>query len=531
MLTYDEATADGLVDEEPEVPGPATNGRRPSRSGGQGDQDGWAAPIPLGRAGHQLPAFPVDALPGWARDFVVALAEATQTPVDLAGVLVLSVLATAAGGRAVVEVRDGWREPLNLFTATALPPGARKTPVFQRVTEPLQAAERDAAAAARPVIAEAVARRKAAQAVADKAQAEADHASDDARAGHIHVAAVRRLEADGIVVPATARLLADDATPEALTSLIAEQGGRMAVLSDEGDVFNMMAGRYSKNGGPNLAVYLKGHAGSTLRVDRKGREPEFIEAPALTLGLAVQPAVLEALADLPGARGLGLLARFLWSLPASNVGSRKVAASPVPADVTDRYATNVITLVASLGGLDEVTVLEFTSGADEELRWFEEQLEPRLAAHGDLGHVADWASKLAGHAARIAGLLHLADHVHDGEMRHGWKGPVAGDTVAAARRIAEYFVDHALAAFDLVGSDAVMADARHLAGWLKARDPFTRRDVHQANRSRFPKVTDLDPVLELLEAHGYIRQQPPAKRSPAGGRPPSPIYEPNPLIP
>jgi replicative DNA helicase len=49
--------------------------------------------------------------------------------------------------------------------------------------------------------------------------------------------------------------------------------GRIALLSPEGDVFDQMAGRYNQQVGPNLGVYLKGHAGDLLKVDRRGRPP------------------------------------------------------------------------------------------------------------------------------------------------------------------------------------------------------------------------------------------------------------------
>jgi hypothetical protein len=66
------------------------------------------------------------------------------------------------------------------------------------------------------------------------------------------------------------RLVTNDVTPEALVSLLCEQRGRMALLTDEGgSVFEMMAGRYTD--APNLDPYLKGHDGGTIRVDRKGR--------------------------------------------------------------------------------------------------------------------------------------------------------------------------------------------------------------------------------------------------------------------
>jgi replicative DNA helicase len=71
---------------------------------------GWEPPIPFGATGN-LPAFPVEVLPGWLSEYVAAVATATQTPPDLAGMLALAVLATVAAGTVEVQPRPGWREP------------------------------------------------------------------------------------------------------------------------------------------------------------------------------------------------------------------------------------------------------------------------------------------------------------------------------------------------------------------------------------------------------------------------------------
>jgi putative DNA primase/helicase len=104
------------------------------------DVSGWPQPTPLG-VSTGLPSFPVDALPDWVRDHVQAIAEFTQTPVDLPACVALAVLATAVGGRVKVQVRGPWIEPTNLFTVTALPPGSRKSAVFSAMTKPLLLAE------------------------------------------------------------------------------------------------------------------------------------------------------------------------------------------------------------------------------------------------------------------------------------------------------------------------------------------------------------------------------------------------------
>jgi replicative DNA helicase len=489
----------------------------------------WERPAPFGVAG-EVPAFPVEILPGWLGEYVAALATATQTPPDLAGMLALAVLATVAAGAVEVEPRPGWREPLCLFIAVGMDAGSRKSGVFTAMTGPVADFERDQAAAALPGITETAVLRRIADQAAATAEAAAGKApasqQEEARADAI----ARAAEAANLVVPPVPRWLVDDATPEALAGLLATYG-RIALLSPEGDVFDQMAGRYNQAAGPNLGVYLKGHAGDLLKVDRRGRPPEYVERPCLTIGLALQPEVLRGLAGRPGFGGRGLLARFLYSLPASLVGRRQPGAPPVPAAVADRYALELQALAATLAvpaGDDGPDLLTLDQTAGELLLAFERDLEPRLAAgSGDLAHLAGWAAKLAGATCRLAGLLHLATHLRD-----GWAQPIGADTFAGAARLAGYLVEHARAVFDLMGADPRVDDARWLLDWITrtGQVQFTRRDAHAAApRGRFPKATSLDPALGLLEEHGWLRRVDADPVGPRGGRPASPRFLVNPL--
>jgi replicative DNA helicase len=503
-------------------------GELAATTAGTGER-GWEPPIPFGVAG-EAPAFPVEVLPAWVGEYVAAVATATQTPPDLAGMLALAVLATVAAGAVEVQPRPGWREPLCLFVAVGMDAGTRKSGVFAALSRPVAEFERQQAAAALPGITETTTLRRIADQAAAYAEAAASKAPAEQAEAKQAEAIARTAEAVRLVVPPIPRWLVDDATPEALAGLLATYG-RIALLSPEGDVFDQMAGRYNQAAGPNLGVYLKGHAGDLLKVDRRGRPPEYVERPCLTIGLAVQPEVLRGLASRPGFGGRGLLARFLYSLPPSLVGRRQVGAPSVPQPVADRYALELHALAASLtvpAGEDGPAVLTLDARAGELLLGFERELEPRLAAgSGDLAHLAGWAAKLAGATCRLAGLLHLAGHLRD-----GWVRPISADTFAGAARLAGYLVEHARAVFDLMGADPRVDDARWLLDWISRTNlaQFTRRDAHAAApRGRFPKATSLDPALSLLEEHGWLRRVDAAPVGPKGGRPASPRFLVNPL--
>ncbi|WP_406112806.1 YfjI family protein [Kitasatospora purpeofusca] len=489
---------------------------------------GWEDPVPLGEP-RALPAFPTDALPKWLGAMVAAVAEETQTPVDMAGCLALAVLAAAGGGRAVVVVRGQWREPVNLYVVVALPPANRKSAVFSAMTRPLVKVERVLVEQSATAIVEATATARLAKAAADKAATKAATAGDDEREAMNRTAIELARTADEITVPVEPQLIADDGTPAAITTLLAEQGGRLAVMSAEGGIFDTIAGRYS-GGTADMEVFLKGHAGDLLKVNRQSREKQYIDNPALTMALAVQPCVLEDIGRNRQFDGRGLLARFLYSMPESLVGRRKSLPDLIPDDVSEAYEKQVSALTLAMAGWTDPAVLTTTPEAGAKLVAFQDHIEPRLDPRGgSLGHVNDWGGKLVGATVRIAGLLHLAEHGGD-----AYKHPITADTVDQAVRLGEYFTTHALNVFEAMGADASLAGARAVLKHLTANptQSFSRRDLMtRLSRAEFPTVAALEAALHLLEEHGWLRPEAAPPRPPGTrGRPPAPRYTTHPQL-
>ncbi len=507
-------------------------GRHRPRTGADAEQTGqpgsWEPPIPFGR--FRLPPFPTDIFPKWLQDFVEAEALATQTPSDLAGMLALSVLAAVCAKKVAVHVKPGYSEPVNLFTVTALPPGSRKSAVFAAITKPVADFEREEVARTAGEIAEQRSAVKIKEATLKKRQEAAVGASGKKLEDLTREAGMLAEELAQTSIPVPARLIVDDCTPEKLSGLLSDHGGRIALMSAEGDVFDVMAGRYSPNGGGNFVVYLKGHSGDAIRVDRVGRPAEFVNEPALTVGLAVQPDVIDGLAEKPGFRGRGLLGRFLYAMPISTLGYRDTSPPQVAPSITNEYHRNLLFLLKlpfrqDADGQPRPHQLALGADAQAAFQEFEAWLEPQLAEFGELGNMTDWAGKLAGAVARIAGLLHMADHT--GAEAEAL--PMAAETVARAIRLARYLIPHATAAFDAMGADPVVGKAKLILRWIEHENlsSFTRRDAHQSARGVFKRVDEVDPALAILIDRGFIRRRDePTKGSP--GRPASPVYDVNP---
>lgn len=500
-------------------------GRRPLSAEGAEAMD-WPDPVPLEHDAGSWD-FPMSAFSDTIMKMGLGLAKATQTDWALPGVAALGVLAAATGGRAIVEARPGWQEPLNLFTVTVARPGERKSAVLRAMTEPLLAVEKELVRAGRDARLQAETEREVAMKAAEAAKARAGRAIDGQRAQLTEEAIGLAEMANAITVPPIPRIVADDVTPEACASLLVEQDGRLAIISAEGGIFDIIAGRYSGNV-PVLDVWLKGHAGDLLRIDRKGRPPEYVERPALTLCLMVQPDVLHRIAGPSAFRGRGLLARILYAMPQSKVGTRRINQPPPDPEVVANYHALIATLVRSLdpwGG--DPARLTFDTDATKLLVQLETDVEARLAPGRELASISDWGSKWLGAVIRIAGLLHLADHPED-----GWRHPIEKDTLRRANMLGTYFRAHALRAFDEMRVDPMVDAARYLLEVLR-RHPgpvVSRRDLHRStSRSRFPRASDLDAPIQLLEENCYLRRLEVHDEG-GRGRPKSPSWLVNPKL-
>lgn len=477
------------------------------------DQAEFAEIIPFDE--YYLPDFPSDCLPEWVRNYVKAVAEDTQTPEDLASVIGLSVLATTVAGKIKIEGKPGWEEPLNLYAAAIMNPAERKSSVFNHMTKPLILYEAEINSKLKPEIAESKVEKEILENSLRNMKAAAAKKNDiDAREKAKELG--RQLESFQEKRPV--RFLADDVSPEKVSGLLAENSARMAIMSAEGGIFEIMAGRYSSNGGCNIDVFLKGHSGDMLRVDRVGRPPEHVDDPALTMGLAIQPDVLNGIMNNSSFRGRGLTARFLFSMPKSKVGTRNIKSNPIPDLIKDEYFKNISVLMNSSQNdvmvmkdfglvheqVNEVNILHLSVEAMEKSFQFAQEIEPRLV--DDLESIRDWAGKLHGAVLRIAGILHCSTYAG---IENLWDIEVTEETLNKAIKIGRYFIEHNRAAFGLMGADPHIDNSKAILKFVKNNGlkKFTKRDIQRGLGARFRKVEEMEPALKLLMDSNYIIEE------------------------
>ena len=334
----------------------------------------------------------------------------------------------------------------------------------------------------------------------------------------------RREELEQITVPMPPQLIADDVTSEALGRLLYDHRERMAVFSAEGDLFEIMAGRYSDGSG-NFAVYLKGHAGDMLKVNRVGRPPDYVRHPALTLAITAQPRCSKGWPGRTGSEGRGCWPGPSMRCRSSLVGRRDRRRRRCPSRSRTRYGRPSGNCWRSTNRSSAIEAEPTTVPEPTRLR-FDHAAEARLVAFMDgLGAAtrAGWRPLPRRRLGREAGRPRRAGgrpappRRPVGRSRAGSE-QVSAETVERAIAFGDYALGHALAAFGAMGADPATGGARRLWRWIAERgEPTVRRaDAYQALRGQFPKSADLDAPFALLVEYGYLRRRS-GRRSARGG--------------
>ncbi|AKH38219.1 MULTISPECIES: DUF3987 domain-containing protein [Nitrosomonas] len=472
----------------------------------------------------KLPTIQANILPAWAGEMAQALAANLQVSESAVILPALSSIATAVQRRFEVAPHgdQSYSEPLNIWTLTIAPSGSRKTPVLNALTDPLKRWEKLTGDRMRRQIADVEATRSVIEKRIEKLKTKAGATDDEQERNKIRDEIRSEIEAmpDELKSP---RLMTGDITPEQLQVMLVEQHERMALISDEAGIFQILSGQYS-GGIAILDVFLQAYSGSSVRIDRRTRQA-FMEKPALTFCLMLQPGILQNAANDKRFHDSGLLARFLFTIPQNTVGRRDVRnLTPIPDDIKRAWHDELLNLLVDAEKFAPAPrILAFTHKARELWLDFAQQVEDELGENGKLQHIAEWGAKLAGNCARIAGLMQLIKTGRNSNC-------VDDDAVGRAVTLCELLIEHTKTAFQLLGADQIEADALHVMKWIQASRliEFNRSQAQKALEGRFRTVDKLKVAAERLSEWNVL--SPEMKRINKGSKKPSFYYQVNPQI-
>jgi len=442
----------------------------------------WPDLDPLPGLVEEMPAaFPFDALGAVLGGAAKAIADHVQAPDALAGGSVLAAAAVAAQAHADVMTPHGRRVPVALFVATSAVSGDRKSATDEEACAPIDEKKKDQA------------RRHARDVRAWQDAKKAAKPGDDVGS-----------------TPVQSSITVSKGTPEGLHDLLRYQS-HIGLFSPEGAELLAGHGMRDERRAAGVAWMLKAWGAEALDDLTRGKGLSVLIGRRVSMHVMVQPVILQTLMADPLAQGQGLIARCLIAAPHTLAGTRKFKKNAPLAKHEDvcRYFDKLARLLVrdpvlhADGDGCELQTRTIGMTVAAEALWIEayDDVEVRQAPGSDLAGVTAWASKFGEHAARIAGVIALANDP-DAMV-------IDDDTMLGAIQVADFYLGEHLRLMGQSVERLHLQRLQILLDFMRERRPrVPHADALQATTRplRKLKAEGINPLLDELARRGYVRR-------------------------
>lgn len=475
--------------------------------------DDWSDPKPLVDPRSEPLPYPLAALPPMLRGAVEEFVVHGQQPIPIVAGAALGAASLATQGLVDVE-RDGMlRGPVSLFLLTIAQSGERKTTADVRFRRAIRQWQDDEWQRLAPSVADTntaiVTWQAEREGILAKIKKAAGGTSNQGRSLDELKSALADLDCqrpDAVLVPS---LFFEDATPEALTMALASGWPSASLWSDEAGLVIGSHAMSDQSVMRTMGLLNRLWDAQPFERRRASAPDARVRGRRVTVSLMAQPSAFAALVGIGDglARGLGFLARFLLSWPASTMGTRfyKPPPADTPAlDIFDRRLRALLSMPLPFdSGIDGRALKpeRMTLAPASQAQWidFFNDTEKGLAPAGEVSRVVDVAAKAAEQAARIAAVLQVVDCGPGGEITPAY--------MEAGCALAGWHLDEAVRVLSSSIADPATADASTLLHWLRGRaEPTEPRDILRCASPRMRDKPRRDAALKRLTDTGHVRE-------------------------
>lgn len=302
---------------------------------------------------------------------------------------------------------------LNMWVWSGAGSGERKSNTLKFFIKPLQEFEKEANQKIKEIRQSEMAEEKVLKAKFKKCESAANK---DGSAESYAALQTAGEELAGFEYTPHCQLVIDDATTEASANIISENGGYGFIASTEARIYDIMAGRAYNNSVSNIDLYLKGYSNEGCRFNRKNSAPVFIEEPAVSMCLSVQPEKLKQNLANNDFCDTGFIDRAVIILPESHFGKFQYKPTMIPSKVVAEYDNLIrgilLTRFDNSMRPTEKKYLRLTPAADKVFEQFFYNWWNR--ARVDLTDLKAFASKFFETVLRLAGIFQTVENITSG---------------------------------------------------------------------------------------------------------------------
>lgn len=438
----------------------------------------------------KIEPFPVEVLPNPLRNWVHAGARAMCCPPDFLAVPALTLAGAAIGKTRLIEIKKGWRESTNIFSAVTASPGSKKSPALAAASAPFRA---------RQQVLYVAYEKKLAEYELALAQYEIDITQWKKASGKGTAAANQKPQPPD--EPSLAQVFTTDTTVEAQAPLLKNNPRGVVNLSDELTAWVRSFNQYKSGRGTDRQAWLSFWSGSQVLVNRKTMKPIVLNAPFVAVTGCLPPDVLPDLSDERG-REDGFVHRVLFSFP--DPVPQQWTEDEIAADILTQYQEFFSALFALQPALTEngemdPVVLTLSPLAKNEWRaWITAHYEEQTSEKFPIYLKGPWA-KLEGYCARLALILHCCREAA-GETN---SVEIEEQDITAAWALIDYFKSHAKRVYSHLRTTPADRRAEAVTTWMRDHGgQATVRDLVTYRVANIQKSSEAKQLLKDLVDRG-----------------------------
>ncbi|RMF19783.1 MAG: DUF3987 domain-containing protein [Bacteroidetes bacterium] len=395
---------------------------------------------------HSTPPFPLDALPEALQGIIKAWNRAYLLPVDYYATAALVAASTICGSRYRVTYKLNQHEYPTIYAAIVGAPGLGKTPAINTALSPLFRLEEQFA--------------KEFQNDLNEWKRECHELSQLAN------------RPPDPPRPICREIIVNDATLEALNDTLAHNPAGILYYRDELNAWLASMNQYRK--GADTEFWLSNWSNTTIKINRKGRDPILIKRPFVNVIGGIQPGILHNLAADNNAHN-GFLARILFAYPENQNIPPESDILP-DQSVFDHYQDIYRNLYLLPDSDDGPTALHLTRRAKDVFTEFVEHIR-NDANTAEEETVKSLFIKMKSYCLRFSLILHLLDLASN-------KPPISSNdlanteisetTIRHAIKLCEYYTATALRVLIRFESPVNQLPEKHRALYEALPDAFRR---------------------------------------------------------
>lgn len=414
--------------------------------------------------------FPADVFPSPLQRFVKEASKSLYCPPDFLGVPMLSIAGSLIGNSAYIKLKADWKEYARIWSLIVGRPGDKKTPALKLLMEPVFSIQENLKM----------------RYEFEKAQYEDE---------------LQRLAEENKKLPKPApptmkQIYTTDATVEALAELLKINNKGLLIYQDEAAGWVLSMNQYKGGKGSDKQQALSLWSGTSLMVNRKGRESLYITNPYVGFVGGIQPETISQLrSDMSETDGF--IHRFLIAFPEP---IKQDVTLDVVSDETKQAWDSACKNLNDIGSEGQIELNIDEDALDMWVAWMRGNISEQESDDFPEYLLGPWA-KFGSYSARIALVLHLLRYV-TGEVNN--KDKVDYETMARTIKLMQYLKSHAKKVYSMLRDTPEDKKIRQAIKWIEKRGgEVSFRDLVRYKVAGVRKAEEAKSLAQEIAQRGH----------------------------